>query len=591
MQHYNSTTQYTLSNKAYALLTKLRSRRKFNVNQYIQLKCELLNSYMRKSNLKTCVIAVSGGIDSAIVLALCKHASTLANSPILNIIPVCLPATNTYGVVNQTELQVKANELCHALNLSLTTIDMNGDISIINAIETNINEHLKMCGSTWAKGQLIPYARTPVLYYITSLYTDMQEPAIIVGTTNRDEGAYLGYVGKASDGMVDVQLISDLHKSEVYQVAHALNVPESIINAIPTGDMYDNRNDEQVFGASYDAVELFLLLHTIGTIDDYNYLINDTEYNTVFYKNISDLHEYNKHKYNVGSPAVHLNIMPSGIGNGWLPDFSLKYKANMFDIGNVCKPGFISPVPFNDIVAKTFEFNYHRRKLPANNNKVVSTVGSIIKIDNIISEDLNQFLLSIFDRSPKLESNVHGRVTEETYNGSERVSWYSVHLADLLWEYLEENIPQLIVNNGSMQVSEYIDNKIYRAVGINPLMRFIGYKTEGMLVPHYDYPYIDKNYKSMYSLIVYLTNNTTGKTRFHKEDEFPSSFEDWSYNEAIRFNEVCNEEDFIFENTPQKLSILMFPHFMLHDCMPVINETKVIIRTDVMYEEIKFSGN
>lgn len=591
MQYYNTTTQYTISPHALSILTDLRKRRNFNVNQYIELKCKLLNSYMRQSKLKTCIVAVSGGVDSAIVLALCKHASTLTNSPIQNIIPVCLPATNTYGVVNQTDLQLKATELCNLLDLNLNIINMNGNNSIINSIEDNIASEFKMCGSAWAKGQLVPYARTPVLYYLTSLYTDINEPAIIIGTTNRDEGAYLGYVGKASDGMVDVQLISDLHKSEVYQVAYALNIPESIITATPTGDMYDNRSDEQVFGASYDCVELFILLQTIGTLEDFNNLINDNEYNHIFFQNINDLHEYNKHKYNVGSPAVHLDIMPSGIANGWKPDFALKYKNNMLDIGNVCKPGFISPVQLNDTVARTFEYNYYRKNLPLNKNKLVSNVGPIIKLDNIITEDLNQLLLSIFDRNPKLESNVHGKITNNTYNGSERVSWYSVHLADLLWEYLEENIPHLIVNDGSVQFSAYIDNKTYRAVGINPLMRFIGYKDGGMLVPHYDYPYIDKNYKSMYSLIIYLTDNTTGKTRFHKEDEFPFSFEDWDYNEAVQFNEVCVPENFMFENTPQKLSIIMFPHFMLHDCMPVINESKVIIRTDVMYEEIKFSGN
>lgn len=591
MQYYNTTTQYSISLHALSILTDLRNRRNFNVTQYIELKCKLLNSYMRQSKLKTCIVAVSGGVDSAIVLALCKHAATLANSPILNIIPVCLPATDTYGVVNQTDLQLKANELCNSLKLNLTIINMNSNNSIIDTIENNISSELKMCGSTWAKGQLIPYARTPILYYMTSLYTDINEPAIIIGTTNRDEGAYLGYVGKASDGMVDVQLISDLHKSEVYQIAYALNIPESIITATPTGDMYDNRSDEQVFGASYDFVELFILLQTIGTLKDFDNLINDSEYNPVFFQNINNLHEYNKHKYNVGSPAVHLDIMPSGILNGWKPDFSLKYKNNMLDAGNVCKPGFISPVPLNDIVARTFEYNYYRRTPLLNKSKEVSSVGPIIKLDNIITEDLNNLLLSIFDKNLKLESNVHGKITNDTYNGSERVSWYSVHLADLLWEYLEENIPQLIVNDGNVQFSNYIDYKTYRAVGINPLMRFIGYKDGGMLVPHYDYPYIAKDYKSMYSLIIYLTDNTTGKTRFHKEDEFPFSFEDWEYDKAVQFNEVCVAENFMFENTPQKLSIIMFPHFMLHDCMPVINESKVIIRTDVMYEEIKFSGN
>ena len=53
------------------------------------------------------------------------------------------------------------------------------------------------------------------------------------GTTNRDEGAYLGFFGKASDGMVDLQPISDLHKSEVRALATRLGVPAEIVEAAP----------------------------------------------------------------------------------------------------------------------------------------------------------------------------------------------------------------------------------------------------------------------------------------------------------------------------------------------------------------------
>ncbi|WP_258957573.1 hypothetical protein [Legionella sainthelensi] len=44
---------------------------------------------------------------------------------------------------------------------------------------------------------------------------------------NRDEGSYVGFFGKASDAMVDIQLISDLHKSEVKKLALFLNIPQA----------------------------------------------------------------------------------------------------------------------------------------------------------------------------------------------------------------------------------------------------------------------------------------------------------------------------------------------------------------------------
>lgn len=604
MQVHNEATQFTLSNTTKQILADIRKDRNFNVDQYIHLKCELLNSYMRKSNLKTCVIAVSGGVDSAVVLALCNYASKMNNSPILNVVPVCMPATLIDGVVNQRELQPKVEELCEALGLTNTFINMNGyqSGSIVKSIKNTVEKAFNVVGSTWAEGQLVPYARTPVLYYITSLFTDKKEPAIVVGTTNRDEGACLGYVGKASDGMVDVQLISDMHKSEVYQVAKKLGVPDSIINAVPTGDMFDSRTDEEVFGASYDIVEIFISAHS-GIRDDFSHrlLINneDSDNLSKCFSSLIKLHRYNAHKYNVGSPAIHLDIMPSGISSpiipgcvfGWKPDFELKYKENMFKLGNIIKPKFVAPVPFNDLSAITFGYNLHRNNIHLPAETKIRQYGDIKILENLLSPDLNSILLNMFKCNKSKKSNERGYITGESTYGSNRVSWYSVEFADLLWKTIRKTIDTLVVDDHTSNCSAVATDSIYRAVGINPLMRFIGYDDGGLLVPHYDYSYIDENYKSLYSLVIYLTTNKSGKTRFHKENDVEiKALNDWPLERALKFNEECVFDDFILEYAPVKFSAAIFPHYMLHDSMPIVNEEKIIIRTDIMFEQVKFSG-
>ena len=42
----------------------------------------MLNEYMRKSGLKGCVVSVSGGVDSAVIMALVEKAKRKENSPI-----------------------------------------------------------------------------------------------------------------------------------------------------------------------------------------------------------------------------------------------------------------------------------------------------------------------------------------------------------------------------------------------------------------------------------------------------------------------------------------------------------------------------
>lgn len=100
-----------------------------------------------------------------------------------------------------------------------------------------------------------------------------------MGTGNYDEDGYLRYFCKAGDGTVDVQLIADLHKSEVFAVGRELGVAQrysdffflltlrlmgarlffslSILVAPPTADLWEGQTDEDEMGFSYDFVEIY----------------------------------------------------------------------------------------------------------------------------------------------------------------------------------------------------------------------------------------------------------------------------------------------------------------------------------------------
>lgn len=318
MKVYNEQSDKKISEQLKSILTEIRKKRNFNAIEYIEQKSDLLNEYMNKYGLKACVIAISGGIDSAIVLGIIKRASQKENSPIKKIIPMLLPIMESTGVTNQNEATNRGKELCESLGIKPYIIDLS---SINNEIRNCLEPVIGINGEDWAIGQLGPYSRTPILYYTTSLLNQAGYGSIICGTTNKDEGAYLGYVGKASDGMVDIQLISDIHKSEVYAVAGELNIPKSIINVTPSGDMYDNRTDETVFGASYDFVELYLNYLNMQE-NDKKILIDNLDQESKeqfeFYaRNLENLHKYNLHKYMAKSPAIHLDLYDSSVKGGW----------------------------------------------------------------------------------------------------------------------------------------------------------------------------------------------------------------------------------------------------------------------------------
>lgn len=280
---------------------------------FIEMKVDRLCQYCADTGRDTLVVAVSGGVDSALVVGLCARAAARPESPVKRVVALSLPVY-VDGATNQGSALSKAQEVCETFGVELFVIPLQEAHKAM--------EHLTVSalgeGDDWASGQLVSYLRTPAIYHTTSLLTAQGCAPIVVGTTNRDEGAYIGYFGKASDGMVDVQLISDMSKYYVRGCAESLGVPESVLSAPPTGDMYDARLDEEVFGAPYDFVELDAELRHRNDRKFVERLSSDA-YRVFqdFKSNIENMHRYNGHKYLGASPAIHLDVIDVLFEGGW----------------------------------------------------------------------------------------------------------------------------------------------------------------------------------------------------------------------------------------------------------------------------------
>jgi len=69
----------------------------------------------------------------------------------------------------------------------------------------------------------------------------------VIGTANKNEHA-LGFFVKYGDGGVDIQPIAHLFKSQIYELAKFLEVPEAIQKRTPTTDTYSaDQNQEEFF--------------------------------------------------------------------------------------------------------------------------------------------------------------------------------------------------------------------------------------------------------------------------------------------------------------------------------------------------------
>jgi len=182
------------------------------------------------------VFGLSGGADSALVAILCKK-----------VFPKCV------GVLmpchsSQSSLD-RAKELASQFDIATVTVDLGKAFESVSA-QVNPPEpsRNKMAGAA-----LRSCLRAPTLDYVAKLHD-----ALIVGTGNRDEDEVTRYFQKRGDGSVDISPIAQLHKSEVYQLLRFLNAPKSIIDAIPTADLWgpdSGQADEVELGITYPEIE------------------------------------------------------------------------------------------------------------------------------------------------------------------------------------------------------------------------------------------------------------------------------------------------------------------------------------------------
>lgn len=207
------------------------------------------------------VFGLSGGADSALVALLCKKAFPE------NAVGVMMPCHSSRSSVSRAE------ELAASINLKTVLVDLSAAHDSITA-QVAVQQ-----GNLMAEAGLRSCLRAPTLDYVAKLNN-----ALIIGTGNRDEDEVARYYQKRGDGAVDCSPIAKLHKSEVYQLLRFLGCPQSIIDAVPTADLWgpdSGQADEKEMGITYAEMEWAIQendKHGIIAPDTYGYHADDPFY-------------------------------------------------------------------------------------------------------------------------------------------------------------------------------------------------------------------------------------------------------------------------------------------------------------------------
>ena len=210
-----------------------------------------LKEYATNAKTNGFVVGVSGGIDSALTSTLCAKTG-------LPTLCVEMPIHQAESQVSRAEehiLQLKKRfENVSEVRVSLTST-FEDFKKTVPSIEGSTKLNLSLANT---RARL----RMTTLYYFAGL-----QGLLVAGTGNKVEDFGVGFYTKYGDGGVDLSPIADLMKSEVYELAAYLGVPNSIQKAQPTDGLFgDSRTDEAQIGASYDELEWAMNMQDKGKI-------------------------------------------------------------------------------------------------------------------------------------------------------------------------------------------------------------------------------------------------------------------------------------------------------------------------------------
>jgi len=208
-----------------------------DVKSYIDYLIKWLRELSIKTKTNGFVVGVSGGVDSALVATLVKKANDNSLGVWIDIDSSEDAKKNAMRVINDLNLKYQEINLSE-INQSLS------ETILLNSNAKNINQELTRLAIGNTKSRL----RMVTLYQIANW-----KNFLVVGTSNKDE-IYVGYYTKFGDGSADIYPIASLSKEEVYLLARELKINEEILNATPSGDLWENQSDEEELGVTYQEI-------------------------------------------------------------------------------------------------------------------------------------------------------------------------------------------------------------------------------------------------------------------------------------------------------------------------------------------------
>lgn len=205
---------------------------------------EFVQNKVSEANADGLVVGLSGGIDSTLAAFLACEAVGKKN-----VFGIVMPSTTT-----PTEDKLHGTAIAQLLGINYKEI----------AIDSILNEFLSVTQLEEDKlsiGNLKARIRMSIIYFYAN-----SKNYLVSGTGNKSE-ILIGYFTKHGDGACDIEPIGDLYKTDVYQLAKYLEIPQEIIDKPPRAGLWNNQTDEDEIGMTYELLDKILYRNLEKDID------------------------------------------------------------------------------------------------------------------------------------------------------------------------------------------------------------------------------------------------------------------------------------------------------------------------------------
>jgi NAD+ synthase len=211
-----------------------------------RLLVEFLKDETLQAGFARAVVGLSGGVDSAVCAALAARA--LGSD---NVLGVLMP----YRASNP-QSRTDAELVASTLGIKTELVD----------ITAMVEPYLRIIGDAGRvrAGNVMARERMIILFDLSH-----RDRALVFGTSNKTE-LLLGYGTLFGDMACGINPLGDLYKSQVWQLARALGLPERVIVKKPSADLWDGQTDEGEFGFTYADVDraLYMMVDERRTDDE-----------------------------------------------------------------------------------------------------------------------------------------------------------------------------------------------------------------------------------------------------------------------------------------------------------------------------------